>query len=78
MEDARQKIISINNKHPENRLFFLLLNPPIGKAVPICAASSDSLKQDLVWKKFYLSAKADAKTLDETIQQLESLYNHKL
>lgn len=78
MEDARQKVISVNQEHPENRLFFFLLNPPSGKAVPICDASSDNLKQDLVWKKFYLSAKVDAKTLDEIIQQLESLYSRKL
>lgn len=78
MEDARQKVISINHEHPENRLFLFLLNPSGGQAVPICDASSDSLKQDLVWKKFYLSTKADAKTLDEIIQQLESLYNRKL
>ncbi len=78
MEAARQKVISINNEHPENRLFFLLINPPSGKTIPICSASSDNLKQDLSWKKFYLSTKADAKTLDEIIQQLESLYNRNL
>ena len=74
-ETARQKVISINTEHPENRLFFLLINPPCGESIPVCNASSDNLKQDLSWKKFYLSVKADAKVLDKVIQQLESLYN---
>ena len=78
METARQKVISINTEHPENRLFFSLLNPPSDEVSPICSASSDNLKQDLTWKKSYLSVKATAKTLDEVIQQLESLYNPNL
>ena len=74
-ETARQKVISINTDHPENCLFFSLINPPCGESIPVCNASSDNLKQDLSWKKFYLSVKADAKVLDKVIQQLESLYN---
>ena len=73
METARQKVISINTEHPENRLFFSLLNPPCGEVIPICSASSDNLRQDLAWKKFYLSVKATAKTLDEVVQELVSL-----
>ena len=75
MENARQKVISINTEHPENRLFFSLLNPPSGEIIPICSASSDNLRQDLVWKKSYLSVKSTAKTFDEVVQQLVSLYN---
>ena len=41
-------------------------------------ASSENLRQDFAWKKTYLEIKADAKTLDEVIHQLESLYNHSL
>lgn len=78
METARQKVISINTEHPENRLFFSLINPPSGDAIPLCSASSDNLKQDLAWKKSYLSIKATAKTLDKVVQQLESLYNPNL
>lgn len=78
MEAARQKILSINTEHPENCLFFVLLNPPSANAIPLCSASLDNLKQDLTWKKSYLSIKANAKTLDEIIQQLKSLYNHNL
>lgn len=73
IENARQKVISINAEHPENRLFFFLINRPSGEAIPICNASPDNLKQDLAWKKSYLSVKADAKTLDEVVQQLMSL-----
>lgn len=75
MENARQKVISINTEHPENRLFFSLIYPPSGEVIPICSASADDLKQDLTWKRYYLSVKATAKTLDEVIQQLVSLYN---
>lgn len=78
METARQKVISINIEHPENHLFFSLINPPSGEVIPICSASSDNLRQDLDWKKYYLSVKATAKTLDEVVQQLESLYNSNL
>ncbi|MBD5474839.1 MAG: hypothetical protein HDR17_02470 [Lachnospiraceae bacterium] len=78
MENARQKVISINTEHPENRLFFSLIYPPSGEVIPICIASSDNLKQDLDWKKSYLSVKATAKTLDEVVQQLKSLYNTNL
>ena len=74
IENARQKVISINTEHPENRLFFSLINPPSGEIIPICSASSDNLRQDLVWKKSYLSVKATAKTLDEVVQQLVSFY----
>lgn len=75
METARQKVISINTEHPENCLFYFLINSPSGESIPICSASSDNLKQDLAWKKSYLSVKATAKTLDEVVQKLESLYN---
>ena len=75
METARQKIISINTEHPENRLFFLLIKPSCGESIPVCSASSDNLKQDLSWKKSYLSVKASAKVLDEVIKQLEFRYN---
>ena len=75
MENARQKVISINTEHPENRLFFSLINRASCEVIPICSASSDDLKQDLTWKRFYLSVKATAKTLDEVVQQLKSLYN---
>ena len=78
METARQKIESINRKHLDNYLFYFLLNPTNGNSTPVSNASSESLRQDLAWKKTYLEIKADAKTLDEVIHQLESLYNHSL
>lgn len=78
METARQKIAAINRKHPENQLFFFLINPSSGNSIPVYNASSESLQQDLVWKKTYLEIKAQAKTLDEVIHQVESQYNHNL
>lgn len=39
-EFARQKIISINNEYPENRVFSLLIYPPDGECIPVCSASS--------------------------------------
>ena len=72
METARQKIAAINRDHPENHLFFFLINPSNGKSTPVCIASSESLRQDLVWKKSYLEIKSKAKTLDEVIHQIES------
>lgn len=72
METARQKIEAINKEHPENHLFFFLINPPGGNSTPIYNASSESLRQDLVWKKSYLKIKSKAKTLDEVIHQIES------
>lgn len=78
METARQKITAINEKHPENHLFFFLINPSNGNSTSVYNASSESLRQDLAWKKTYLEIKADAKTLDEVIHQLKSLYNHSL
>ncbi len=78
METARKKITAINNEHPENHLFFFLMNPPDGNSTPIYNASSESLRQDLLWKKSYLEIKSKAKTLDEVIHQVESQYNHNL
>lgn len=75
METARQKIAAINGEHPENHLLFFLINPSNGKYTPVCIASSESLRQDLVWKKSYLEIKAKSKTLDEVIHQIESLYS---
>lgn len=34
METARQKIAAINRKHPENQLFFFLINPSSGNSIP--------------------------------------------
>lgn len=62
----------------DNRLFYLLLNPPIGQSIPIDNAPSDSLMNDLVWKRDYLKMKANAKSLDEIIHQLSSRYKHNL
>lgn len=75
---ARKKIKSVNDNHFDNRLFYLLLNPPIGPAIPIDNAPSDGLMSDLAWKRDYLKIKANAKSLDETIQQLSSQYKHNL
>lgn len=41
-------------------------------------APSDGLMSDLVWKKDYLKIKADAKTLDELIHQLNFQYKRNL
>ena len=78
METARQKIAAINREHPENHLFFFLMNPPGGNSTPIYNASSESLRQDLAWKKSYLEIKSKAKSLDEVIHQLEARYNRNL
>ena len=78
METARQKIAAVNREHPENHLFFFLMNPPSGNSTPIYSASSESLQQDLVWKKDYLEIKTKAKTLHEVIHQLEARYNRNL
>ena len=78
METARQKIAAINGEHPENHLFFFLMNPPGGNSTPIYNASSESLRQDLAWKKSYLEIKSKAKSLDEVIHQLEARYNRNL
>ena len=48
IEFARQKIKLVNEEHLDNRLFYLLLNPPIGQSIPIDNAPSDSLMNDLV------------------------------
>lgn len=78
METARQKIAAINREHPDNHLFFFLMNPPGGNSTPIYNASSESLRQDLAWKKSYLEIKSKAKSLDEVIHQLEARYNRNL
>lgn len=71
-------IKTINIKHPDNRVFYILLNPPTGSSIHIDHASADCLKQDLLWKKTYLSIKAAAKTLDEIIHRLQNLYHRNL
>ena len=78
MVAARQKIKSINEEHLDNRLFYLLFNPPSGQAINIDNAPSDGLINDLAWKRDYLKIKAIAKTLDEVIHQLISKYQHNL
>ncbi len=77
-ETARRKILSVNAEHFDNRLFYLLLNPPTGQAITIDNAPSDGLMNDLVWKRNYLKIKATAKTLDEVIHQLSSKYKRNL
>ncbi|MCM1118550.1 MAG: hypothetical protein NC543_04240 [bacterium] len=54
IEAARQKIKSVNDEHLDNRLFYLLLNPPKGQSILIDNAPSDGLKNDLAWKRDYL------------------------
>lgn len=77
-EATRPKIYSANTEHPENNLFYFLLNPSTSNSIPVCNAILENLQQDLVWKRTYLKIKADAKTLDEIIRQLESPCNHSL
>lgn len=78
IDAARQKILSINAEHIDNRLFYLLLNPPMGQTISIYNAPSDGLMSDLAWKRDYLKIKADAKTLDELIYQLSFQYKRNL
>lgn len=75
METARPKIAAINENHPDNQLFFFLINPSGGNSTSVYNASSECLRQDLIWKKSYLEIKAKAKTLDEVIHQIESKYS---
>ena len=70
MQSARDLIYEVNIKHPENVGLYNLFtfgsapNRPHGSGVSIDSASADNLKQDLIWKRFYLFAKAAGKGVE--------------
>ena len=70
MQSARDVIYEVNIKHPENVGLYNLItfgptpNRPHGSGVSIDSASADNLKQDLIWKRFYLVAKAAGKSVE--------------
>ena len=72
-KQARRKIKDINDAHKENVFIYKLLFQPTGSTISVDQAPSDGLRQDLCWKRDYLSIKAKAKSLDEIIQQLKNL-----
>ncbi len=67
MQSARDVIYEVNIKHPENVDLYNLItfgsapSQPRSSGVSIASASADNLKQDLIWKRFYLFAKAAGK-----------------
>ena len=69
-QTARDVICEVNLKHLENfRLYNLITfgsapSQPRNSGVSIASASADNLKQDLIWKRFYLFAKAAGKGVE--------------
>ena len=70
MQSARDVICEVNLKHPENVCLYNLISfgstpsQPRSSGVSIDSASASNLKQDLIWKRFYLFAKAAGKGVD--------------
>ena len=70
MQSARDVICEVNLKHPENVCLYNLISfgstpsQPRSSGVSIDSASASNLKQDLIWKRFYLFAKATGKGAD--------------
>ena len=69
-QSARDVICEVNLKHPENVWLYNLISfgstpsQPRSSGVSIASASADNLKQDLIWKRFYLFAKAAGKGVE--------------
>lgn len=78
---ARQKIGSINEKHPEiifiHALLYRLKNPYAPNTPPesVDSASDSGLRSDLSWKRDYLTAKGKTTCLDELYEYLKKKYN---
>lgn len=74
IQSARDVISEVNIKHPENVCLYNLItfasvpSQPRSSGVSIDSASADNLKQDLIWKRFYLFTKAAGKSV-EAIEQ---------
>ena len=64
-ERARQKIVEINDSHPENVTVHNLLFSPGQFSTSIAHANDEQLKNDLLWKRYYLNAKCAGKAVDE-------------
>lgn len=75
---ARQKIGSINKKHPEiffiHTLLYRLKNPYAPNTPPesVDIASNSELRSDLSWKRDYLAAKGKTTCFDELYKILFS------
>ena len=69
-QSARDVICEVNLKHLENVCLYNLItfgsaqSQPRSSGVSIASASADNLKQDLIWKQFYLFAKAAGKGVE--------------
>lgn len=78
---ARQKICSINKKHPEiffiHALLYRLKNPYAPNTPPesVDNAPASELRSDLSWKRDYLEAKGETTCLDELYKNLKKKYN---
>ena len=78
---ARQKIGTINEKHPEiffiHALLYRLKNPYAPNIPPesVDNASDSGLRSDLSWKRDYLTAKGKTTCLDELYKYLKKKYN---
>lgn len=77
MNKAKEKICSINTKHPDNQTINNFLFPPRGQYVSIGEASEQSLRLDLKWKLLYLNAKSQAKLFDEFLKDVDEFLKRK-
>lgn len=62
---VREKIDTVNRKHPENIIIFNLIFPPQGNRVSLDNAPDSNLISDLAWKLEYLQAKQKGKSFEE-------------
>ncbi len=78
MFQVKQKIYAINEKHPENLIFYNLIlynliYTPKEKTVQLNDASDANLIEDLKWKLNFLQAKKSGKTFDEFCKTMREI-----
>ena len=69
-ERARQKIVEINESHQEIVAVYNLLFSHGQSSISIASAGDEQLKEDLLWKRYYLNAKCAGKTVDEMRKEI--------
>lgn len=78
---ARHIIGKVNENHKENIIAYKIAthqfmgNTENRGSVSVQDAGPDALKQDLLWKHFYLNAKLRAKTIEEIEKEWQKLRN---
>lgn len=74
IDQVKEKIEKVNEKHPENVLLNHIIFPPRGKSFSGERIPDQSYIDDLKWKQIYLRAKKDGKLFEEFCKEMRKAY----